>query len=173
MSIATRNDDPQNDQAAPITKIGKTAMMSLALRAASHTKGRLDEILKEVRFTRQYITGRKHYVLPIIGTAKAGTTTLEAVEAIPQGQTFIGRRLTAQAPEESQLEIYKNNISPDNFLEVVANIQVYANSIPGDLIVEGPAVILARITKAKAEGGCSINLSGFLIPTTIHRYTNR
>lgn len=170
MSIATRNNDPQNDTAGPVAKVAKSAMMSLALRAASHTKDRLDEILREVRFTRQYVTGRKHYVLPIIGICKAGTTELKAIEEIPQGQTFIGRRLTAIAPEESQLEIYKNNVSPDNFLEVVTNIQVYANNIPGDMIVEGPAVIIARVTKAKAEGNCSIGLSGYLIPTTLHAF---
>jgi|HubBroStandDraft_4_1064222.scaffolds.fasta_scaffold09567_6 hypothetical protein len=168
--IATRNDDPQNDQAGPVAKVGKTAMMSLALRAASHAKDRLDEILKEVRFTRQYITGRKHYVLPIVGTAKTTKTEIKAIEEVPQGQTFIGRRLTAQGPEEAQLELYKNNVSPDNFLEVVANIQVYANNCPGDLIVEGPATIIAVVTKAKAEGNVSINLSGYLIPTVLHAF---
>jgi hypothetical protein len=156
-------------EGTPPGPIAKTAMTSIALRAAAHAKDRLDELLTEVRFARQYLTGRKHYRLPIIGAVKKGTTELQAIELIPQGYTFIGRRLTAQAPKESLLELYMNSVQPDNFLEVVTNIQVYANNIPGDLIVEGPATIIAVISGAEAAGNCSINLHGYLIPTTLHK----
>jgi hypothetical protein len=156
-------------EGTPAGPIAKTVLASAALRAAGHAKVRLDELLTELRFMRQYLTGRKHYVLPIIGAVKAGTTELRAIEEIPQGYTFIGRRLTAQAPKESLLELYKNNVNPDNFLEVVANIQVYANNIPGDMIVEGPAAIIAVVSGAAVAGNCSISLSGYLIPTTLHK----
>jgi hypothetical protein len=160
-------------RAAPIKK---TVMASIALKAAAHAKSRLDEILAEVRYTRQYVTGRKHYVLPAVAQVKAkaeGNTTFNFIERIPMGQTFIGRRLMAQAPPECQLELYKNSVSPDNFLEVVTNIQVFAGGIEGDMIVEGPAEIIAVVSNAKEAGNCSITLSGYLIPTNVHRYVGR
>jgi hypothetical protein len=163
-------------EAAPVGKVQKSLMTGMALKASQHHKARMDELVAEVRYVRQYITGKKHFVLPGIAQVKIkaeGNTQFNFIERIPNGQTFIGTRLTAQAPEECQLELYKNSVSPDNFLEVVANIQVYANSIPGDMIVEGPAEIIAVVSKAKVAGNCSINLSGFLIPTHVHRYVGK
>lgn len=172
--MASSTTHTQESEPAPIEgKVKKTLMTSIALKAATHAKSRLDEILAETRYTRQYITGKKHFVLPGIAQVAEGTTQFNFIERIPAGQTFIGRRLTAQAPEESQLEIYKHSVQPNNFLEVVTNIEVYANGIEGELIVEGPAVLIAVITKAKAAGNCSINLSGYLIPSKVIKYTGR
>ncbi len=163
-------------EAAPVGKVQKSLMTGIALKSAQHHKARMDELVAEARYIRQYVTGKKHFVLPGVAQVKAkaeGNTQFNFVERIPAGQTFIGRRLTAQGPKGSQLELYKNSASPDNFLEVVANIQVYANSIPGDMIVEGPAEIIAVVSEAEVAGNCSINLSGFLIPTHVHRYVGK
>lgn len=171
MSRIQPNRTPALETApAPIEGVKKSIGTTIALKAAAHAKDRLNEITDEIRFIRQYVTGRKHYVLPGIAQVETETTTFNFLERIPAGQTFIGKRLTAQAPEESLLELYKNSVAPDNFIEVVTNIQVYANNIPGDMIIEGPAEIIAVVSKAKVAGNCSINLSGYLIPTLLHKY---
>ena len=162
----------------PVTRTGLAA---LAHRTADHARDRLDELLAEVRFIRQYITGRKHFALPGISPTVEGVNQFDFIESIPAGQTFIGRRLTAMAPETALLKIYKNSVQPDNFLEVVTNIQVYANDIPGDLVVEGPATLIAVVDiEEEAEhanpartGTTSITISGYLIPTSLHKFTSR
>ena len=158
----------------PAGPVKKTVMTSIALRAAAHAKTHLEQILAEVRYTRQFVTGRKHYSLPMTGQmGSSKEVQFNGIERIPAGFTFIVRRLTAQAPAGCQLELYKNSVSSDNFWEVVANIQVYANSVPGQAIIEGPAEIVAVVTKATAEGSVSITLSGYLVPTHTVKYITK
>jgi hypothetical protein len=97
------------------------------------------------------------------GTAKAGTTlVLQPTEPIPQGYKFLPEHISAMAPPKSKLQLFENRIDASTLLEVVANIQEYANFTAG-LIVEGPNVIVAVILTPETEGSVSIRVSGQLV----------
>lgn len=145
---------------------GQKLGMSMAMAAAERVESVLADIYGEVRQLRLYQTQRRYFELPRGGQAPVGTSEW-FFPHLTHGQTFIVDRLTAFAPEGTQLEIYENNVQASNFREVVTNVQRYANSVPGTLNFEGPNRLIAVLSLVKAEGPFAITLSGFLVPTNL------
>lgn len=155
----------------PVAKLG----MAAAMAQAERIEGWLSAIHEELKLSRLYQTQRRFFTLPMGGTANVGTTEFQ-LERIAAGQTFVVTRLVCFAPPGSQLELYENSVQANNFLEVVTNVQRYANSVPGTMVIEGPSQIVAVNSKATEEGPFSLTLSGLLVPTqaldTLHPRTS-
>jgi hypothetical protein len=145
-------------------KPGSRLAIATALEAKENVERYLANILHELKLNRLVQTQRRYYTLPLGGQAAIGETQ-GTFEPVAQGQTFLIDRLTAFAPKGTQLEIYENSVQASNFLEVVANIQRYANSVPGTMVIEGPSTMLAVLTKAEAVGPYAITLGGLIVPT--------
>jgi hypothetical protein len=142
---------------------GVGALGSMALDHALDILNVLKDIRQELRWLREQEQGKRHFELLYGGTAKAGTTlVLQPTEPIPQGYKFLPEHISAMAPPKSKLQLFENRIDASTLLEVVANIQEYANFTAG-LIVEGPNVIVAVILTPETEGSVSIRVSGQLV----------
>lgn len=153
-----------------ITKPGSGALAQMAI---DHSLSILDElrgIHAELKAMREFELGKRHFELLYGGEVTevspgVFSATEQPTEPIPQGYVFIPERIMAQAPEGSKLALFRNAVGISNFIEVVANIQEYAN-VTGGLIVEGPSTIIAQITGAKKAGAFAISVSGSLVRKT-------
>lgn len=92
-----------------------------------------------------------------------GTNRLQFPDEISAGMLYIVRAIRVQAPAGARLQLYENNIAPDNFREVIANVQEYSGEPPGTLVLRGPTTIVAVITQTTAEGLALVRLEGDLI----------
>lgn len=126
----------------------------------------LKSVLRELQLAREMQFGLFHYELLFGGEATGAEKQLQATEPIPPGYVFIPQHIAAKAPEGAQLELFENNVTPSNFIEVITNVQTFANMI-GGLILEGPTNVIAVLTKMKATGAISISISGLLVPSHI------
>ena len=144
-------------------RIANGSMASLAVDHALNILTTLMEIRAEAKLVRETLMGKRHYEVVYGGQVESGVSkTFQPTEPIPQGHAFIPEHAAVIAPAGSKLQLFENQATPPNFIEVVANVQEYANFIAG-LIVEGPCVLLAVISGATATGACSIRISGQLV----------
>jgi hypothetical protein len=143
--------------------------LALAAGAAAQVDKRLAAIEHLLTRHLAFVEGKNYFELEwSVAVAKEETSKAWS-EQIPQGYIFLPQRLAIQAPEGSRLQLFTNNESAANFVEVVSNVQEYSEGILGPWVTFGPARILAVITKAKVAGTATLTLSGNLIlrePTT-------
>lgn len=137
--------------------------VSMGLQLARELMERVEHMGAELTVIRRYITARRHFTLPFGGQCEVGESRFNT-EAIAAGQVFVARRLMVQGPEGAKLQLYVNSVTGPNFREVVTNVQEYANDIPGDIIVEGPAQIIAVVTGVTKAGSIAGTISGYLLP---------
>lgn len=145
-------------------KIGPAG--ALALNHAISISAELRAIHKELQIAREMRFGLFHFEMLFGGVATGAELSILGTEPIPQGYVFIPEHIAAKAPEGAQLELFENSNTPTNFLEVITNIQTFANQV-GGLIIEGPTNLLAVVTKMKASGNVTISVSGLLVPKVI------
>lgn len=147
--------------------MGATGAARFAMEIATRIENTLALILTELREIRQTEQGRKHFEVDfgssIDGTVEGGKErTIHKRNVIPQGFEFRPERVVATAPKGCKLRIFKHNTDPSNLIEVVANIQEYADMTAG-LTIEGTATLIAVVSGAEAEGPISVVMSGQLI----------
>lgn len=137
---------------------GAAVAMQMGIDALTFLK----DIRDDIRLMRENEQGKRHFELVFAGEAVNGTAIVfKPSEGIPQGFKFIPEHITATAPVAAKLQLYENRVDPGNLVEVVANIQEYANFTAG-LIIEGPTELIARISGHTATGQVTIRVSGQL-----------
>lgn len=146
----------------------QTLAMGVAMAKADEIVGLLQGIMYDLHTLREFAVNKKHFSLLAGGQCPSGGLNeflfsggFEA--SVPQGYVFTGQRLIATAPAGAKLQIFRDRVTPDNLLEVAANVQEYADGILGPMVVEGPANLIVVLSGTTAAGNCSIALSGELV----------
>lgn len=146
-----------------MASLQKGSAVALATGAAAEINKRLDRISTGIDKLVAWFEQRHYYELETTFTAKANELSRGFSEQIAQGYIFIPQRIAVTAPEGTRLEIYSNNESAANFLEVITNVQVYSEAILGPWVLFGPGRLVFVATKAKAEGSVTLTISGQLV----------
>lgn len=150
-------------------KIGNAQGLAYAAHAFEQIDkrlGQMEEYLKEI--SRD---ARRRHFFDLEATFEIKEKPVENIarfEPIPQGKIFIAKRYAIQAPKGSKLQLFANAVAPSNFLDVIANVQEFAEGINGDLVLYGPATLLAVFTNAEAAGQASISIFGELVERNPH-----
>lgn len=138
--------------------------LGLALQVQEAIESRLNALLYEVRELKQFVTSdRKHFQRDGGGQIEQTALPTEVAVLLPQGAVFVAKRLVVVAPPKTKLQIFKNSVTPNNLLEVCANVQEYADGILGNLTVEGAARLIFVFSGSEAVGPFTFVLSGELI----------
>jgi hypothetical protein len=122
--------------------------------------------LGEVPSLRMYrlLSGQYRMAISVAGQMPiGGENRLVFPDEVSPGMIYIVRAIRVQAPAGARLQLYENNIAPDNFREVVANVQEYSGEPPGLLVLRGPCQLLAVITQTTAVGLAMVRVEGDLV----------